>query len=392
MSRPTELQAEAHRLAKDGQYLASHLLLLQAAGEAQKLGDLEKRLSCNIEALIMGGKADISAAMELNLLIDIRIQMLERPDTIPVNTNFNPRGYVEYKYFDHLADHNPARAELEAALHTMSGVHPADYLHLRRQFYRLIGDDEAALDAAEKAWAAYDEALGSTSSVGSIFHRPSFLLNGFYIQLDRKELASAKQWLEGALREVLRDPCVNCEFNCLNAQLSLALAEGQGIAELRSLSRQIEAHAMQLERIPSTDFQAIRVALLDQEHGDPYAPGHPSYRALSTRRAGDSVELASRYYRALLILDFRIAALRYAAGLEAVDDQYYSKPQTPRERTSVGVLYPDVGVRIRKCHAACKVAMKYACQLDSLLECSWRQRLVNERARRIAEILEWRVE
>jgi hypothetical protein len=410
VSQVENLRADAHRLIDDGHYMAGHLALLQAAHEAQQLGDLESRIKCLIEALIAGGKANIKPSKQLKLLIDIRTQMFDRPDAIPQNTNFDPQGYIEREYFNHLVDYNPVRQELEEVLRTMRGVHPADAHSLWKRYHSLIGDDASALDSAEKAWAAYEDARhdGSSLRPGSIQHRPVYLLGGFYSELAMGEKHKAEQWLNGAVRELNSYPCPNCQLNYLNAKMAFALATASPLVELKALMRETEAQASRLERSPSTNFLSVRVLLLDPVNGDPHAKSHPAYRALCSRLEGDGTDLETRYSRALLALDFRLAALRHCADISPVDDLYYATPQDPdrpkRGRFSWHKLKRALGPghggttrerppcdfddRIRKTQAAAQSAMRHAKRLDSLLECSWRQRSVQNRIERIDEIVQ----
>lgn len=405
VSRVSELRDEAHRLIGDGHYLAGHLGLLQAAHEAQQLGDLESRIQCLIEALIAGKKANIRSTKQLQLLIDIRTKMFERSDTIPQNTYFSLQGFVEHEYFYHLVEYNPNRRELEEALRTMRGVHPADAHLYWGRFYSLTGDTASALAAAEKSWAAYEE--GSRLRPGSLQHRPIYLITGFYCGLVIGEKDTVEQWLNGAKRELQSRPCPNCQLSYLQAKTEFALATAKPIVELMANMREMEAQASRLERLPSTDFLSVRALLLDPSNGDPYASTHPAYRALSRRLQGDGTGLATRYSRALLTLDFRLAALRHCVGISPVDDLYYTIPQnldrpkrrrSPRlkpyralardHRSATQELPPsDLDDRIRKTQTAARSAMQHAKRLDNLLECSWRQRSVQDRIERMNEIV-----
>jgi hypothetical protein len=100
-----ELRAEAQQLRNNGNYMAAHLTYLQAAREAQEIGDLTNKMLLMAEALINGGKANIQSDRKLEILIDLRRQILEAPDAVPQNTNYSLEGYIQCTYFDFLADH-----------------------------------------------------------------------------------------------------------------------------------------------------------------------------------------------------------------------------------------------------------------------------------------------
>ena len=408
MSRITELRNDAYNLSYDGQYLAAHVALLQAAHEARLVGALHDRLFCLIEALTAGNKAHIPSTKRLELLIEIRKQMFERPDTIPKNTNYDAEGYIASEYFDYFADHKPVRKELEATLRDRRGVHPADAYSDWRRFYSLIGDDEKSLEFGEKSSAAYEKGKqdGSSTQYGSSSHRSAYLLNGFYAQLSVGGTDKAAQWLDGIERELRRSPCPNCKLNWLNAKIDLGLASARPLTELKAQVREAELQGSHLQITPYTNFIHVRVLLLDPGNGDPYDKGHPAYLALSRRLDGDSVDLATRYLRSLLTLDHRLAALRFIVGIPPVDDLYYATPQRlVGSKTAVFSLqalnlaqrhsnkietkatsWLDFKKRTEKAQASVHRAMAYAKQMDELLECSWRQSCVEGRKKRINEI------
>nr|VFJ64905.1 MAG: Tetratricopeptide repeat-containing protein [Candidatus Kentron sp. FW] len=159
------------------------------------------------------------------------------------------------------------------------------------------------------------------------------------------------------------------------------------------LLRQLEDAAAGMQDHWTRDLLAglgARVALLDPANGDPLARGHPA-RQLLTRRVSNRKDVHEQYSRRVLLVDFRLAALRFWAGMAPAEDLYYQRPQRLPE-SSPGVLTPTRGNeeefrrRQQRALAACDRADGYGKWLDGLLECDWRQRQIRERRARIEEI------
>ena len=377
MTRYSELRREAVSLSEDGQYQAAHLLFLQAAHEAFLIGHFSDRVVCLGNALISGKKAKIRSPARLAILMDIRTQLMDRPDSAPTDLGIDFRGWVASEYFDYLDDTFPSRVELESCFEDLGTLHPADVHHHWSRFYSLRGEFTNAAASAERAWAEI-----SSKSNGAGLHTPSYLLRGYYTAMENNAADRAKQWLEGAVRELSSHRCVNCKMNCLIAEVDCALATSAPLADLRKKIKFVEAHDLQLQALPHTIFCAVRGHLRDSGNGDPFAAMHPAWRSLARRLPGDDSGIMNRYSRTLLILDVRLAAVRYSVGMPPVDDDHYAERQDLTGCKSGS----DTNRRLRKARQAALGALRYAAKIDNLLECTWRQNAVRQRIERVEEI------
>ena len=109
-------------------------------------------------------------------------------------------------------------------------------------------------------------------------------------------------------------------------------------------------------------------------------------RTLRARRCAAALPTGGTFTSCLGVLDFRLAALRYAVGIAPVDDLFYTKPQeVPVQVFPVAAAY-DLAERLRKARASWNRARANARQLDDWLECGWRQERVEARRERIDQI------
>ena len=127
----------------------------------------------------------------------------------------------------------------------------------------------------------------------------------------------------------------------------------------------------------------IGVALLDPENGDPAKSWHPA-RVACRQPLQSPLNIHHRYEHNLLVLDYRLACLRFASGLAPVDDQYGDAPERPLDV----IPSPDATARLGKARAALAVARWHAARLDGMLECDWRGVEVDRRAAWIEAIAE----
>jgi hypothetical protein len=169
--------------------------------------------------------------------------------------------------------------------------------------------------------------------------------------------------------------------------LRLALFERQALGQLIPLLRSLQEQASILQLRAASD--AVRelttyIHLLDTNAGNPADSHHPARQELR-RRPANLEDVDSRFDAHLLLLDYRLACLRYAAGIAPVDDLYYTRPQ----QTPAAVVPSDpvqFAMALRKVRAAIRWAMQHAERLDGMLECDWRQREVAKRVERVEEI------
>jgi hypothetical protein len=129
---------------------------------------------------------------------------------------------------------------------------------------------------------------------------------------------------------------------------------------------------------------SVRYFLLQQRYGDPLNPKHPALIMLASHSQRDKTVFAV-YERFRLFLDYRLAALRFAVGIEPVDDYAYAKKQTISNGTPLlGRL--AVQDRILRTRRAGKKALREAQYLDDCFRCEWRRNQIQQRLERLEEI------
>jgi hypothetical protein len=179
------------------------------------------------------------------------------------------------------------------------------------------------------------------------------------------------------------------QISAFRAQCKIAMARSLGdkyLSVLR-LVRDFEDKAgyVDVNRIGMTlCVTRSRVSLLDPDGGDPGRPWH-SARTSARSRLKSPLDIHDRYSHALLVLDIRIAALRFAIGLSPVDDEYFDgavSTKAPGARCQAS----DILSRQEKAKAACRIALRHAKHIDTMLGCDWREKDVRRRERFIENL------
>jgi hypothetical protein len=363
-----------------GEYLSAHLTFLEAASAARFQGDFETYLIQMANAFNMGCRARLNSATRLRILVDIRSTMNAHPEALPTDLLVDFRSWVWREFFDYLLDNKPIRRNLEECISNMAGLSTADLLHQKSRLHAARGAHALALEAAERSWAEYD---GS----GTNLHAGAIILRAVHAHLDTKDSVAAEAWLQVARRRARADSCLNCEINAASAAVDVALARLAPVGEMYSILAEHESLARRAASLPQTHHSAVRVQLLDPILGDPGKSSHPARNMLTGRKPGDDRSPSRGYAHALMVLDFRLAALRYSAQLDPAEDLYYryvpALPQriVPNNRA-------EFARRLEKARTAMKWVMRYAVRLDTMLECTMRQDEVTARGGRIESLAE----
>lgn len=195
-----------------------------------------------------------------------------------------------------------------------------------------------------------------------------------------------KDWLV-ALREVSTVFRADKALDVLTFEVALALIKNRPLAEMRLLIREwsdLSPRSDQYDQAENLLDATVRMHLLDPSEGDPLNPAHPARRLLMRRRLS-LLDIHENYNRRRLLLDYRIAALRFAAGMDPVDDLYYTIPQEV-------VAKPDsMALEIRRRYAKSTAALGWAqalgSRLDGMLQCDWRKRELDQRQERIRQMV-----
>jgi hypothetical protein len=170
------------------------------------------------------------------------------------------------------------------------------------------------------------------------------------------------------------------------SMISLALWD-QRPRQARALSRHLEEAVIGIDGLFLQEWgkaSLVRSLLLDVSLGDPCHAQHLA-RLLLLRRPTGQQSSGLRYHWQVLLLDYRIAALRYAVGMAPVDDRFYTRHQrVPRWLSRPRRI--EGRQRLAKVRRTGKVALQLAQRQDERFQCEWRQQQVWERLERADEI------
>jgi hypothetical protein len=260
-----------------------------------------------------------------------------------------------------------------ADLRSYASTHPvpkADFLNYEGLLLHDCGRWKDGLESFEAAWQVHD---------GWGIFKEAIAEKAAYSCLKLGDFEGCSDWLK-AMRG-FRNP------HNLRASVALKLA----MARRRPYSEIARRHSEFLEHY--TQIQArwaseavtemnVRVLLVDPTLGDP-AANHPSLNELIRKPNG--LILQSIFNRALMVLDYRLACLRWGAGLPPSEEEWAVKdPPAPKR------LCPrdpqTLHIRLHKARTALKLVYRRAEALDTAFECDWRQAEVRKRERRIEQI------
>ena len=215
-------------------------------------------------------------------------------------------------------------------------------------------------------------------------HSASASLGGVHVALGTRNLELARQWLKAAESESAKHPCRNCDRLVAEAEIECLLFSGADYERVRSAYRRYLDQLSRINGIHDLDETIVRVELLNGDRGDPGESSHPARRQMLLKRPGPHC-LPQMYWRSLISTDYHLACLRYCVGIDAVDDGYYTIPQSvPIQCVPMdGEGFDD---RVRRARLAVERTMKHAKTLDGWLECDWRQKSVESRRKRLEEI------
>jgi tetratricopeptide (TPR) repeat protein len=252
---------------------------------------------------------------------------------------------------------------------------PKHDLHiLRAELSKQRGRWDEALVHFERAVAEYDSTAGGATKFWT-----AYLAVDCCLILQR--LNAAEDWIKAIYDKSEWDEGWDKAIRSFQAssRLSLARARHAPYSEMSRLLRELEELSSGIDESILCDKirnQRLRVAALDPAGGDPIRSTHPS-RNVSRDFSSKQLNCHSRFDQTLLILDYRLACLRFAVNIAPVDDEFDKKPP-PLELALVE--QPDFGLRLRKANAALRAARSRATKLDKMLQCDWRTKEVEARA------------
>jgi tetratricopeptide (TPR) repeat protein len=255
-----------------------------------------------------------------------------------------------------------------------------DILRLEALLYRARGRHEEALARFERAW----HHIGNAG-----FHPYLIAYGAIFSALFVGDLSAVQRWSE--VLHKMGDTSLEAQVAWFESQARVGLYTNQQdlaccmARELDKLVAKTQQPIWQRRVV----MLKVRSWLLSPTQDDPMSLSHPMWKVFSQPIEG-TPEVFDEYDRVLVLVDARIAALRYTLKVQPVDDMFYRQPQYLGTPKPSDLIQPDeIGRRVEACHWAIKRAVPIATTLDSAFCCGWRQAELEQRNVRIAELVEW---
>jgi hypothetical protein len=366
---------EARRAYRAGRYREAALDYQRAKNEATALGEMAAAFTAAVraaEAWTLAGRP--LRAYEL-LAAALTDPPPDRPDYeywVALKRRFELKRYWR-----------PDRQALAGMLDRLAAEGPAlaaaphDIPMLQAGFARGCGDDAAAIRHFERAYAQWRESADGFYIFPSLFYL-------CLLTLRCGDGDAAARWA-GILE--------NTETNYSGSRIWYLLAVAHLALwrdrrdELTTLRRRLADLADGADDPAAlaelAEMQARLLLLIDRD--DPADPLHPA-RGLLRRRAAGRRNVYTVYERRLLLLDYRLAELRFAAGIAPCDDYWHRHPSPVAAPLPCPLGRAEALRRADKARRALHRAAVYARWLDGCWESDFRQAEVAARAARINDI------
>jgi len=368
---------EANELYTKNRSYDAAVLFEQARQIAKEYGQSQEAATAGVWAAISwhGAYHPLKA---YNLLIDI----LSTADT---DLDIIDRWLARKRVFCISRDYSPELDKLERNLEKLR-LFQQEYPELPiADIHQDTGDLLESQGRWQEALAEYELAWSEFDENGYVkFTKASYA--GFCnLRLGKPD--SAQRWCD-LLGETETDwPSSRIAWYCIQA--NLALYQGNW--------HKAEQHAIQAEKkadlvqeyecaIPALDLR-VRTLLLQPDLGDPADTNHPARFRLRQPFSG-KIDVYNKYNKALLLADYRLACIRYSAGVLPVDDYWYRQPQQVPSCLPSGFQEADFRRREQLARRGINRAMVQAKYLDNCFRCTWRQAEVQQRFERLKELLQ----
>lgn len=266
--------------------------------------------------------------------------------------------------------------EVEDAAKECGKGHMAAFYGLRASLHGCCGRWEERADDWEMAWVEYRD--------GSPLCRACIAYSALSACLGTSRESDVGRW-----REVLRsragaDECARRKVPLAEVNLALRDSDYDRAAKQFEILEGERGEEQSVSVSTTLQNLGTRVNLLDQECGDPGATGH-SARVWMGRRHPGALDRHETYHRLLLLGDFRLACVRFAAGMGPVED-YWHRGSGVERRPGVAYGRSELQCRIERCRRAFYRAMRVARHLDECFETGFRAVTVKEHIARLEEI------
>lgn len=358
------LDKEARALYWAGKYSAASLTWARGREAARTLGDHSAAFKAGFwEANAWRWEGDLHRALSLLLLL-----LSEEPPDAPAFERWEAHELsfeVQIALRPEIGRVRRLLADLEDL--ALRQAHPSGDLHYCRgelAFYQ--GDREQALRHYARGWQAHD---------GQGFASHMFAWKALMCNLHLVRRPDAESWWRH-LSVTNQDKYEEARRMLKAATLILALEAGNFAAVAACVDNGCGWNWFELR-----GQLLLRGRSLDPLH-DPIDSSHPARKLAAPERKQD---VHDRYDNLLALVDYRLACLRYAAGLPAVDDLYYRQPDVLPPR--ITPTDPEkFRMQKRSFDFTCHLLQRHARRIDALLECDWRTHEVNTRRQRAEAI------
>lgn len=379
MAKVSELDKDAWQAYRQSHFRDAALIWLQASDQSRELGnatDWYKYRFWVAEALNRAGHY----AKALNLLLEIGLH--EPADRPNYEASLAQTKLVQITLLT-----NPDYKQLQTYLYdyqqltTRQKMPAGDLPHMQGKILFRQGFFNQALNAYEQAWQVYDNS-------GYVKYTKAFCAAECCLKLG--QIKQAQDWLQAG---------VNTQENyqeglnlaaALELQIALAVSTPSTLKTLPSLLSQLDDMIIGSQAGEDhcilNEF-SVRVHLLCQPQLDPMQASHLAQQSL-LRPLQNRKDVHNQFEYRLLILDFRLAALRFLVGIAAVDDLYYAQSQVLPEKSAI-IDSSQCKKRLQRVLASHQQAKRYGGRIDKMLQCTYRQNEVTKRYQRIQEIAQY---
>ena len=286
--------------------------------------------------------------------------------------------------FNLLRLYNPDMTQLEARLGELESLarNALDGIVADVRFYESMlledqGKNEKTLYATELAWSERGEATTN--------HAHATAAAGCVVNLRLNRRSQAEDWIKIIERDGETE-CLGYRADLANAKAELALYDGRAedAFHYAQQQRQVAMEYADLIRVHEAIEKQVRARLIDATNGDPVDRMSGVVDVLKHDLPGKrSFQLEFTF--SLLMLDIRLAAVRWAVGMKPAEDFWYQSPQVVA--SELRVAKDEVIRRIEKTKAAIRRTDKIARRVDQAFGCDWRQAAVNSRRERLQEVV-----
>lgn len=252
-------------------------------------------------------------------------------------------------------------------------VPPGDMPELWAVLAEDLADWDQALRSYEQAWTVHDE-----QNIG--FRKCSKAYGAVNALLRLGRDAEATRWLELLGQTDQKKADGRRYFHLGQALLALFRIGPRSDWEAAHRALEDDLAGTQSSSNAHARCFLARLCLLLRPEEDPENLYHPARDWLRRKP-----EIKRGWNRLSVLADYRLAAVRYAAGMSACDDYYYQKPQTlPAHIQPADPA--DFARRVQRARLALTHLQKEADTLDRLNECVWYDEQARARLSRLAEI------